>query len=152
MPYGYTQMSISTFHSFCEKLLRSEGLNIGLDTGFKLLSVTDAIDLFAKNLFKFKLDYYRPLGNPNKFISALLTHFSRLADEDVSPDQYLEFEKNELSESYKQWSDLKIEKSYMEFGDVISYAIRLLRKKPYKNLNIYWLMSFKILTTHKTCW
>ena len=143
MPYGYTQMSISTFHSFCEKLLRSEGLNIGLDTGFKLLSVTDAIDLFAKNLFKFKLDYYRPLGNPNKFISALLTHFSRLADEDVSPDQYLEFEKNELSESYKQWSDLKIEKSYMEFGDVISYAIRLLRKKPYKKFKYILVDEFQ---------
>ncbi len=136
-------MSISTFHSFCEKLLRSEGLNIGLDTGFKLLSVTDAIDLFAKNLFKFKLDYYRPLGNPNKFISALLTHFSRLADEDVSPDQYLEFEKNELSESYKQWSDLKIEKSYMEFGDVISYAIRLLRKKPYKKFKYILVDEFQ---------
>ena len=130
MPYGYTQMWISTFHSFCEKILRQNGLEIGVDTGFKLLSGTDAVDLFAKNLFKFNLDYYRPLGNPNKFISALLTHFSRLADEDISPQQYLEFEKNELSECYKQWTDLKIQKSYMEFGDLISQTIRLLRKKP----------------------
>lgn len=29
MPYGYTQMWISTFHSFCDRILRSEALKIG---------------------------------------------------------------------------------------------------------------------------
>ena len=28
MPYGYTQMWISTFHSFCDRVLRQEALNI----------------------------------------------------------------------------------------------------------------------------
>ena len=143
MPYGYTQMWISTFHSFCEKILRQNGLEIGVDTGFKLLSGTDAVDLFAKNLFKFPLDNYRPLGSPNKFISALLTHFSRLADEDISPQQYLEFEKNELSECYKQWTDLKIQKSYMEFGDLISQTIRLLRKKPIRQFKYILVDEFQ---------
>ena len=31
MPYGYTQMWISTFHSFCDRILRQEALHIGLD-------------------------------------------------------------------------------------------------------------------------
>ena len=35
------------------------------------------------------LDRYRPLGDPTRFLSALVTLFSRLRDEDVSPDAYL---------------------------------------------------------------
>ena len=31
MPYGYTQMWIMTFHSFCDRILRREAFHIGLD-------------------------------------------------------------------------------------------------------------------------
>jgi DNA helicase-2/ATP-dependent DNA helicase PcrA len=75
MPYGYTQMWISTFHSFCDQVLRQDGLQIGLNPNFKLISEAESVQLFKKNLFKLKLDYYRPLGNPTKFIEALLTHY-----------------------------------------------------------------------------
>ena len=37
------------------------------------------------------MDYYRPLGNPTKFIHALLKHFSRCKDEGITPEQYLEY-------------------------------------------------------------
>src|SRR5574341_741294 len=29
MPYGYTQMWISTFHAFCERILRAEAIHAG---------------------------------------------------------------------------------------------------------------------------
>jgi len=38
MPYGYTQMWISTFHSFCDRILRAEVLHIGLDSRYKLMT------------------------------------------------------------------------------------------------------------------
>jgi len=41
MPYGYTQMWISTFHSFADRILRSEGLEIGLDPSYKIISTPD---------------------------------------------------------------------------------------------------------------
>src|SRR3989344_1864265 len=78
MPYGYTQMWISTFHSFCEQILKQEAIQIGLNPGYHLLSEADATQLLRKNLFKLELDYFRPLGNPTKFISGMLQHFSRL--------------------------------------------------------------------------
>src|SRR3989304_3687452 len=31
LPYGYTQMWISTFHSFCDRILRAEALHIAID-------------------------------------------------------------------------------------------------------------------------
>ncbi|MBI2028995.1 UvrD-helicase domain-containing protein [Candidatus Gottesmanbacteria bacterium] len=93
MPYGYTQMWISTFHSFADRVLRDEAIHIGLNPAFKLMTEAESSKLFKDFLFSFNLSYFLPLGNPNKFISAILTHFSRLKDEDVSPNQYINWVK-----------------------------------------------------------
>ena len=91
LPLGYYDMWISTFHSFCQRILEQHGLDIGLPGDFKLLNETGAWVLIHNNLEKFNLDYYRPLGNPKKFISALLKHFARCKDELITPEQYLRY-------------------------------------------------------------
>lgn len=130
LPYGYTQMWVMTFHSFCDRILRDEGLSIGLDTGYKLMTEADSVDLIHRHLFDFDLQEYRPLGNPRKFISALLQHFSRLQDEDVTPEDYLKSTQDELSRSYKKYTQLKIAESVLDFGDLISYTLKLFRTRP----------------------
>ena len=91
LPIGYTQMWISTFHSFCDRVLRDSALNIGLDPKYKLMSEAETTQFIRNNLFKFDLDYFRPLGNPTRFIGGMLQHFSRLQDEDVSSQDYLSY-------------------------------------------------------------
>jgi len=91
LPYGYVDLWINTFHSFGERILREFGLDIGLDAAFKVLGETDQWVLIKKNLARFNLEYYKPLGNPTKFISELLRHFSRLKDENISPAEYLKY-------------------------------------------------------------
>ncbi len=91
LPLGYFDLWISTFHSFGEKILRENGLDIGISSDFKLLSEFEQYSLFKKNLDKFDLDYYMPMGNPTKFIRTLLKHFSRAKDEDISPEEYLKY-------------------------------------------------------------
>lgn len=95
MPYGYTQMWILTFHAFCDRVLRDEALNIGLDTRFRLLTEAESVRFLSKNLFKLDLAYFRPLGNPTRFVSGLLQHFSRLKDEDIAPDDYVVWANNQ---------------------------------------------------------
>jgi len=91
LPIGYFDLWVSTFHSFAERILKEHGLSLGLPGDFKLLNEFEQWALIKKNLDKFELDYYRPLGNPTKFISALLKHFSRAKDEDISPTDYLNY-------------------------------------------------------------
>ncbi len=91
LPYGYVNLWIHTFHGFGERLLRDHALDIGLSPAFKLLTQTEQWILVKKNLDTFDLDYYRPLGDPTKFIHEMITHFSRLKDENISPAAYLEF-------------------------------------------------------------
>lgn len=145
MPYGYTQTWISTFHSFCDRVLRQEAIHIGLNSSFKIMTEAESIIFLRKNLFDFDLNYFRPLGNPNRFLEGLITHFSRLKDEDISPSQYLEFaekfsksenlqvEKDkikELASAYKKYEELKAKEGVMDFSDLIANTLKLFRERP----------------------
>jgi DNA helicase-2/ATP-dependent DNA helicase PcrA len=148
LPYGYTQMWISTFHSLCDSILRDEGIAIGLTPGFKLMTEAESILFLKRNLFKLSLSYFRPLGNPNKFLEALLTHFSRLQDEDVTPSEYMKFANAqlkkkpktdeerldkqktlELSKVYNEYSSLKYKEGVLDFSDLIAQTLHLLRTR-----------------------
>lgn len=154
MPYGYTQMWIMTFHGFCDRILRSEAVHIGLTSSYKLLTEAESILFLRNNLFKFNLSYFRPLGNPNKFLEGMLQHFSRLKDEDISPSQYLRWAQNqkskiksqndkdeikknlELANAYSVYEELKTKEGVMDFSDLISNTLKLFRER--KNvLKIY---------------
>lgn len=141
MPLGYSEPWICTFHAFADRLLKAEGLELGLDSSYKIMSYPDQWLLLRQNIFKFELKYYRPLGNPTKFISAILKFISRLQDEYISPTQLNEFalgivdpdEKSkwmELSHVYEKYEDLKLQHSKMDFGDLIIWAIRLFEQRP----------------------
>jgi DNA helicase-2/ATP-dependent DNA helicase PcrA len=159
MPYGYTQMWIMTFHSFCDRILRREALHIGLDPRYKLMTEAESVQLLRKNLFKLDLDYFRPLGNPNKFISGILQHFSRLQDEDISPNDYAVWAKrqkakgpeekteiakwNELSKAYKAYDEIKVKEGLMDFGDLIIKTLKLFRDRP--NILKEYQKQFKYL-------
>ncbi len=75
LPYGYTNLWIHTFHSFCDRILRDETHSIGLDPNYKLISESESVLLMRQNIFDLGLKTFKPMGNPTKFLDALLTHF-----------------------------------------------------------------------------
>ncbi len=140
LPYGYTNLWIHTFHSFCDRILRNEAHSIGLDTDYKLISTAEAVLLLRQNIFNLSLNMFRPLGNPNKFLGALLQHFSRLKDEDITPKDYLIWAKKqiktqeneqykELANAYSKYEELKVKNSMMDFSDLISNTLLLFRTR-----------------------
>lgn len=151
LPYGTTQMWISTFHAFCDRILRNEAINIGLDPGFKLMTEAETIMLLRKNIFKFDLTYFRPLGNPMKFIVGMMQHFSRLKDEDIAPTQYLDWSKTqegeegekyrELANAYRTYEELKVKEGVADYSDLISNTLKLFRTR--KNILKRYQEQFK---------
>lgn len=156
MPLSYDDICIKTFHSFSEHILREAGMEMGIDQGYKILSQVEQWFFFKKNLFEFELDYYRPLGNPNRFIYAILNHFSKLKDELISPEVYLayaekimaeirakqadneqEFEIDpeeaektfEIAKAYKKYQELLLSNNFLDFGDLSYYANELFAKR-----------------------
>jgi|GEM_PF-38807 len=155
MPYGYGDLWVLTFHGLCDRILRESAIHIGLNPGYELMNYPQQIALLRQNLFKkFDMEYFRPLNNPYRFIDALIKHVSRLQDEDVSPEEYLEFakkcEKNaksgksagktiaklnakktaELARFYQTYQELKRDSNKMDFGDLIYNTLYLFRQRP----------------------
>jgi len=98
MPLGYEEVAIKTFHGFSERVLRERGHEIGLDPQFKILSKMEQWNFLRRNLLKFPLKYYRPLGNPAKYLSFFMSHFDRLKDEYISPEEFLSYAEKKLVE------------------------------------------------------
>lgn len=91
MPLGYSEITISTFDAFAEKILRQHALDIGIPGDFEILDDTKAWIMMRNNIYDFELDYYKPKGNPSKFIHALLRHFEMAKREGVTPEKYIEY-------------------------------------------------------------
>jgi DNA helicase II / ATP-dependent DNA helicase PcrA len=146
MEYGYEEPWISTFHSFCDRILREEGYNIGLDGGYSLMTTAQSYIFLRKFYHDLPLDTLRPRGQVTKTLNDILKHFSRLQDEDISPEDYVEFSRKlpkhteeeradfskykELSETYKMYADLKMQESKVDFGDLIILTLKLFRERP----------------------
>jgi DNA helicase-2/ATP-dependent DNA helicase PcrA len=152
VPYGYTDVWISTFHAFGDRVLREYSLELGLTPDFDVLTSPEQIIFFREHLFEFPLSYYRPLGDPTRFIGAMVAVFSRAKDEDVSPAEYLEYARRlkreseidpeneeladrarkelEIAECYQLYQELMAREGKVDFGDQVNLALKLFRTHP----------------------
>lgn len=153
LPLGYADLSLSTFHAFCEKVLREHGIDIGLPHHFTVATEVDAWLLMRKHLASFALEYYKPRGNPTKFLKLLQHHFSRAKDEGITPQAYrahvetlihnacgddpaafdalpdderLAFIKyREVAVAYATYQDMLLNEGALDFGDLLAYTVEL---------------------------
>jgi len=152
VPYGQTDAGISTFHAYGDRLLREHALEAGLSDRSTVLSRAEQIILLREHLFELPLDRYRPLGDPTRFLSALVTLIGRLRDEDITPTAYLaaagklrqradeapddeslaaEAARHaELAAAYEAYERLMRTTDRLDFGDQVGLALRLLRDHP----------------------
>ncbi|MDD4898970.1 MAG: UvrD-helicase domain-containing protein [Candidatus Omnitrophica bacterium] len=152
VPYGYTDIWISTFHAFGDKLLRENALVAGVAPDFKVLTRPEAAVFFREHIFEFNLSYFRPLSDPTRFIEALISLFSRAKDEDISPVEYLKFaqelalrakespqdaalqeealQQREIAEAFGKYQELLAKEGLVDFGNQFYLALNLLREHP----------------------
>ncbi len=145
LPSGQADLWISTFHGFGERILREHALDIGLSPEFRLLDSTAQWIFLKKNIDSFNLEYYRSMGSVDKLVKDLLSHFSRLKDEDIIHEDYenlifkmkengddeLEIQRlSELSGAFKKYNQLLLDNGFLDFGDLINYTIKLFQDRP----------------------
>ncbi|MDD5281130.1 MAG: UvrD-helicase domain-containing protein [Candidatus Omnitrophica bacterium] len=152
MPYGYTDIWISTFHAFGDRILRENALVAGLNPDFKVLARPESAVFFREHLFEFTLNYYRPLAEPTRFIEALISFFSRAKDEDISAGEYLKYAQDfliqanagqedkasqelaeqqmEVASAYVKYQELLAKEGLIDFGNQFYLSLQLLREHP----------------------
>ncbi|MBI5747352.1 MAG: UvrD-helicase domain-containing protein [Nitrospirae bacterium] len=152
LPMGRFGYTISTFHAFGDSVLREKGLTIGIDTDFRVLTRPEQALFLREHLFELNLSYYRPLGDPTRFIDAIITLISRVKDEDISTGEYIRYvsaleerlkgkpddeelrefleEQRELAYVCRRYQELMAEKGFVDFGDQVNLTLKLFRAHP----------------------
>jgi len=148
VPYGYSFVDISTFNSFGEKVLRNTIHEIGYFLDFKLLDEVEQAIFFREHLFQFPLKYYRPLSLPTKHVQELLSAIKRLKQEDIRPDDYLDYAKKlakkakdaveleqaqkhlEMAQVYREYQALLVKEGKIDFEDQVVLAMKLFKERP----------------------
>ncbi len=150
VPYGYTDMSISTFHAFGDRLFREYGLELGLQNDSEVLSEAERVVFFRERLFRLPLRHFLPLHNPVRHLQALLRAIARAKDEAVGPEEYIAHARTkvaaaaddkdakasaarqlEVAECYRVMDEELHRAGRIDFGDQILLALRLLRECPH---------------------
>ena len=143
-------VTLATFHSFCQGLLQE------LDPERVLLDKVDQWILLRRNMARLKLEKFRRLSEPGRFLDDFVDFFSRCQDELVDSGEYqryaarlradLEAEKKSLDEDtirerselaalqeeiarvYAASEELLREKKRLTFGALIAETVARLRE------------------------
>src|SRR6202521_1259597 len=143
-------VTLATFHSFCETLLKE------VEPNRMALEQVDHWILLRRNMARLKLDKYRRLAEPGQFLSDFISFFSRCQDELVSSEDYqryvdrlaakLEAERAlldedtfkeraeqvaqqlEISRVYRASEELLRAKNAVALNELIAEAVALLKK------------------------
>ena len=152
VPYGYTDIWVMTFHAFGDRILRENALEVGLNPDFKVLSRPESAVFFREHLFEFQINYYRPLSEPTRFVEALVSLFSRAKDEDIAPEEYINYaqelliqakqnpddqalnelalQQMEIARAFSKYQELLAKEGRVDFGNQFYLALKLLREHP----------------------
>lgn len=144
-PEDASRIWIGTFHAFGLELLRKFGTHLGLPPRISVLDPSDSIDLLERMLSDLKLDHYQNLYDPALYLRDIMAAISRAKDELVGPEEYAALgermldlaatsEEKEAAEKavevarvYKAYQEVLNREHLLDFGDLISKAVSLLR-------------------------
>lgn len=119
---------VSTFHSFCAKVLRIDGKEIGIPPNFLIYDDADQKEVVKEILRELNIspDAYQP--------GSILADISDAKNQMLTPGEYMEFAKGEKAEVvYRVWKlyekALK-EISALDFDDLLIKAVVLFKEIP----------------------
>lgn len=126
---GTTPGFAGTFHSFCARLLRIDGKNIGIPPNFLIYDEGDQKDLIKQIVREMNLkeESYQP--------GAILHDISDAKNQMLSPTQYAEFANSEWNEVvfkvYTTYEKLLHEMGALDFDDLLIDTVKLLKETPH---------------------
>ncbi len=155
VPYGQADSAIHTFHAFGDRLVREHAFELGLSGNLRLLTRPELVLFLREHLFELGLDRYLPLGDPTRFLGALVDLFARAKDEDLSPaalavhatdlvarsghaaeearhDELADLASSraEIAVAFERYEQLLATGGYIDHADQVALAVRLLRIRP----------------------
>lgn len=129
MGFSSYMPEVSTFHSFCVKLLRNESHLLGYTRPFMIYDDGDQLSLLKKVLEEF--DISPKNANPKRFKSAIdQAKCQAQGPGDLDPDDHFGPFGEQLVKVYRRYQEVLKSAQAFDFGDLIVEAYKLLRDRP----------------------
>jgi DNA helicase-2/ATP-dependent DNA helicase PcrA len=125
---GRRGLTVSTFHSFCVRLLRRHAEAARLAPRFSIYDAADQRDLLKRSLARAGLSSTN--WTPAAVGSAISNAKSRLQDASAFAEQAGDFYERSIAKAYREYEQLLAENDALDFDDLLLRAARLLRKDP----------------------
>jgi DNA helicase-2/ATP-dependent DNA helicase PcrA len=135
---AYEELSVTTFHGFCARLLRDEALEAGLDPFATPISAADRLAMLLERIDDLPLRHHDLRGNPSATLGAIVQRIDRLKDELVSAGDYAAWaaslppdrpREREFAELYAAHERMLADAGTLDVGDLVLHAFGLLRAK-----------------------
>jgi DNA helicase-2/ATP-dependent DNA helicase PcrA len=143
----YEELNVSTFHSFCLKLLRDEALEACVDPFLSPVTPADRLALLLDRIGDLSLRHHEIRGNPAPLLASFVSRIDRLKDELISADELRAWaeqlpastdaerahtcREREFARLYADHDRLLEERGALDFGDLIVRAFKLLHEHPH---------------------
>jgi len=117
-----------TFHSFCAKILRKEGKNIGLPINFLIYDKNDQLDI-VKDVMG-QLNISQKNFNPAAILHAIGEAKNELISEIEYPQYARGYFQETVSQVYLSYQKKLRENTALDFDDLLMVTVRLFQKYP----------------------
>ena len=121
-------MWVSTFHSACVRILRSESSRLGVTSGFTIYDQADSLRLMGMVLRDLDLDPKR--YTPRSFLAQVSNLKNELIDFETSAAQAVNHMEQTLAEAYGQYQARLQRANAFDFDDLIFSAVAVLQLYP----------------------
>jgi DNA helicase-2/ATP-dependent DNA helicase PcrA len=88
VPARYEELSVTTFHAFCARLLREEALEAGIDPFAAPVTASDRLAMLLERIDDLPLASHDLRGNPSALLGSIVQRIDRLKDELITAGDY----------------------------------------------------------------
>ncbi len=126
--FGSDQITVSTFHSLCVRILRRNAEYLGFTRYFSIYDADDQLSLM-------KLIFREKGIDPKRMKEkAVLSRISSAKDELIGPERYRELNTDyygsQVAGLYENYQERLRENNAMDFDDLIAQTVRLFEEHP----------------------
>ncbi|WP_342258649.1 ATP-dependent helicase [Spiroplasma endosymbiont of Dioctria linearis] len=122
---------ITTFHSFCVRVLREDCEDIGISKDFTIIDASDQAKII-RDIIK-KLDISTEKNRPERKILSKISNWkSKQIDWNEAYEETFNFEEKKWAKAYRDYQQYLYEKNYLDFDDLILKVHKLFND----NINI----------------
>jgi len=119
---------MGTFHAICARILRKDGIRIGIPASFVIYDQDEQISLMKRAIKEIGLDikHYPP--------SAILNQVSNAKSQMISPSDFVKRGRSYFEEvagrAYERYQELLRSNNALDFDDLLTITVELFKQCP----------------------